>query len=1820
MNKKSIIGITIGIILVVLLATYITLNATSYEVGQTVNLGYGRPDATMTDKDGNAVPNLMNSSYFNYFCAKRGAKVMDFNSITTYYNVANVVITGNTATLSAEIQDSSEVYTETFTESETNANKALALLFYKIKNVDVEVNELDIDIGYTYDEETEKWGYWKVTSTKTGNRIVLTRDRLGISGFPAFGNDFGQYAMWRTLKDWQKNVAINMDKEEQAQSLWKNLASYLQSTDISKYEKSAYQNNITQAATAFAYGEELYSEVVDEVSQVGIENQYGIEESYYKNSSPDKELETRIDNEGTTILGPFQYNFVGKIQNEKPTLTFNQDTTPQEYIIGTYEGSEFVETNKIISGNKFYIKIATDLLANASNIHLNFQIEGISLDNTTTTINFLVRYKNSGAWQPIMHIEQEEGHNEPFKDSYKISKSVEVTLEKKGENGEDLKAEGIKFQIKDETNAVVAYIVTDANGNGIITDSEGKATGETNVTLLTGQTYTLIETENNVYGYKKCILSVEDIEFEGAQIEQSGNNIKFKLNADCSDKLTIKVKNQKELANVAIEKVGENETKLEDVEFVIQIGSSKYIQLKDSQEQIVTVIKGEATINTDNKANSTEYHIEYVEDISKATKFVTDANGKITIKNLEMNKSKTEKYTYTACEVSNPNYGYGSGANTKLRATATELVLNQITSIKITNQIDLGNLQLEKQDENRKDLKLENVGFAIEISPAPENKYAYVALYNKEGKIVTSIKGTSTINRKNIANENEYEVRYYCTDKTISELSEQERDNLEANITTFVTDSNGTFTVNNLEVYSPKTNEKYVYKLIETSNSNYGYIADSVELGDIILEVGETANNVLGNEQKYTKLSGYVWIENSAEKSNNYDGVYTEGDLSNDIKLTDLYINKDDSGLVKNPEAVTPVEIKLRDKTTGEFIKAQPDEFDSNGKYTFVDVEVEKLSNYEVVFIYNGFYYSTVVEHIDKDNGSKVKENATERESLNNKFTTVKNNKEVVAADGTTNTVEYYKEGHTSIVSKLNFDATLSANTTSAGYNLRDAFNAIKTSGTTLTEELENINMGIVLREQPKISINNDIHSVLVEFEGYKYNYEYNGRQNYYENKNGDDIGVKFEQENTEKRYTRTVYSSDIQAAKDQNKEIKVSVTYKMQVANQSRTLGVMPKQLINYFDARYEIKAVGLGLDKETHTITDALTFSDVQLVEGHPEYKSAVIDFNQTIEAGNSNVKSIYITFDIQRDAILDLLNQKSTYHNAVEVLSYSSYYGAETSKVDGVQFTTDQTEAGKIYAGIDKISEPGNMEIVLVDHPSGDGTKILDTTNFEDDTSSAPSLLLEAGEAREISGTIWEDIATNTADNQKLGDGIYDQEKEKPIQNVTIELHRVDNNGNIEEAIATYSNGEPAKTVTNEQGKYTFGYYDQNNKKYVGVLPGKYVIEYNYDGTSYIVGGKNINPNEYKSTIIASQVIENAFKGQNQRWYLVEEGHRYSDARDNIYLRPEYNSETDADITVTNSTYQNELVINNMEAHTPIMDIGIEFTENDTGNALELEFIKELQNIDFGIIERPDIDITLEKQITGLEIISQTGTTIIPKGDPSNPNESMQYVKTGLDGLVSAEIDPKLLQGATLKLEYTITVVNNSDKDYLEEDYYYYGRNGITETTSKVKLVADYLDSTMVLDETQNNESWEVRVVEDLYDTESNKGLINEEVYNELKAGKYHILTTNAFEDVGNGNEKTVKLYASKALAVSDSITEENHVEILELTGNRTIKESIPGNYNPAKDGPGESDNDKVELIVTPPTGTTVNYIVYVIAIMATFAIIVLGIVIIKKKIIK
>lgn len=1351
-------------------------------------------------------------------------------------------------------------------------------------------------------------------------------------------------------------------------------------------------------------------------------------------------------------------------------------------------------------------------------------------------------------------------------------------------------------------------------------------------------TYWLEEISNNNYGYEGMQMEEADVSVSGGnklEIRTKTKQIKF----DISSSTTIKIINKKKLAGLQIVKIkdGEEETKLEDVIFSISVGEKEYIQLKDSNGKVVTTIKGTIKINENNIATSTqkgeEYLLTYVSSESQATKFITDSKGTIVITNLRVYKEGDEKYKYTAHEISNLNYGYGAVENTQQKSTIKELKLDEINVIKISNKKALGDLEVIKYDEDNNDIFLEDVGFTLEISPSPSNLYAYIVLYDDKGEIVKTAKGTTIINSNNTATSDgkEYRVAYYGT---ATKLTESQREK----VTTFVTGEDGKLTIKNLEVYSRETGNKNVYTLKEVTNTNYGYDINSVKIDTINLENGATITKEVGNKQVYTKLSGYVWLENPSGKSDNYDNLYTESETKSfDKKLIDLY-KKNKDVLEVNEEAEIPVEIKLY-KKDGTLIKDKPDDFDTKtGKYTFTEIVIDELENYEVVFEYDGFRYTTIVNGTE-DNASKVIETSKERESLNNNFATIKDNNEIISSDGKTNKVEYNKDGHTSTISKFDFDTNVSANTTNAGYSLKAKFESIKAVATEAVEKIDNINMGIVIREQPKLAIGSDIYSVDVNVNQKGYTYYYNGRQNHYDNLNGDEIGVKFEQENSKNRYTRTVYSSDVEALNNGSATMSVMITYKISLINQSRTLTSVIKEIENYFDARYTIEAIGASYEevnstksngKSNFTIEEE-TNVEVEVGEGVDEveeaYKAVRIKLDEGIQLKAQEKQDIYIKFRVSDKAIRDLLSEKSTYHNATEIMSYATYYGADTTKVNGKQFATEQAKEGNLYSGIDKSSQPGNIKLKLIKDASQQGTTpILDTSEFEDDTTSAPSLLLVAEEARKISGTIFEDNATNESleKNEKLGNGIYDS-GENPIAGVIVELREINDDGTIGNITKYSDRVTEARTTTDENGNYTFGYYDEENKEYVGILPGRYVIQYTYNNEAYIVSteNKNLNVNDYKSTIITSDVIKSAInekdivynnvKYSSEKWYVIEETNRYSDAIDDIEIRKALENET----VINNSTYNNKSYYD-MKSNTPVMDIGIEFTAQDEAYPLVLEPVKELKNVDFGIIERPNVGIIVEKEITSLEITAQNGSSIVPKGNPSDPNTKMQYVKTGLDGKVYAEIESRLLQGAKLNLEYSITVKNDSQIDYLEDEYYLYGIVTDTSTERKIKVtkVTDYLENTMTIEEQQiEDEMWKKTTAKELYDN----GLISDDVYSTLQKGNYHILLTEKFEEIERGEEGTIKLYATKYLASSDIIAECNHTEVIELEGGRTIEKSIPGNYDPNDTAKTEQDDDKVDLIVTPPTGTTTNYGIYVGAAIATFAILILGIVIIKKKII-
>ena len=138
-----------------------------------------------------------------------------------------------------------------------------------------------------------------------------------------------------------------------------------------------------------------------------------------------------------------------------------------------------------------------------------------------------------------------------------------------------------------------------------------------------------------------------------------------------------------------------------------------------------------------------------------------------------------------------------------------------------------------------------------------------------------------------------------------------------------------------------------------------------------------------------------------------------------------------------------------------------------------------------------------------------------------------------------------------------------------------------------------------------------------------------------------------------------------------------------------------------------------------------------------------------------------------------------------------------------------------------------------------------------------------------------------------------------------------------------------------------------------------------------------------------------------------------------------------------------------------------------------------------------------------------------------------------------------------------------------------------------------------------------------------------------YETIKNRELQTIETNTFADLGPGETKTSTIYASTTLAnQEDNSIYDNHVEIIGINSKiaRTIKkvedntraqedkEYQPGNYIPALGSEHQQDDDRVRIIVTPPTGIKTYTAIYIISAVVGLIVIAGGIVLIKKKTMK
>ena len=989
-------------------------------------------------------------------------------------------------------------------------------------------------------------------------------------------------------------------------------------------------------------------------------------------------------------------------------------------------------------------------------------------------------------------------------------------------------------------------------------------------------------------------------------------------------------------------------------------------------------------------------------------------------------------------------------------------------------------------------------------------------------------------------------VGFYVQNKDTKKWVKVENDTVsytdkKEDATEFITDKNGEITIKNLVVGT--------YVAYETKNPNYGYeiIKEGKEKS---ITVDKTAELQIPNPQKYIKLSGYVWVdEDYAEnKKSKRNHLYKDNDYdSNDILL----------------DGIT---VRLIDKTTGNVVKEA--KTSNGGKYLFTDVLVDELEKYYIEFEYDGLTYTNVIPHIDRDNGSKAAENSSVRDEFNKRFSVIEGSTESnkgITKDSAGNpkydlNYNIDKNKHTSTLNNTGL-YPITANTNETGYVIKDHF----TPG---QEEIKYINLGLYEREQPDIALIKDLYNVNVAINGYNHIYEYANRFNNQDRYgNGFNVGVKFGNKYGNMSYTRAIYKADKEyTSSDKSKELKVYVTYKISMKNESSNLQVQVNSIVDYYDSNYTLIKTGTGID-EKGNVTGDISNSGSQSY--NDKYKNVIINTNSKIEHNKS--ADVYVQFELNRDAVLKILNNAENLDNVVEINSYSV-------------FDTD----GKVYAGIDKDSNPGNAV---------PGEKI----TYEDDTDSAPGLKLEvADKVREMTGKVFLDSTSNELKTGEVrqGDGMY-TDGEKGIKGVKVTLKE-----NIE-------NGKVYETTTNDKGDF----------KIEGYIPGDYTLTYTWGDKEYTV-------QNYKGTVYEKDRYD--ANVTNKEWYKTDVNTRYTDAIDN------YNTRKKIDAEIAKVTNKTATTIKTMDSTTPTMGISVEYTTTTTAEVAD--DIKEergdkfncpdfkIENIDFGIVERARQDLALRKRVNTFKVTLANGQviadmTIDEKGNITGERNHVTYMgpsstTTPKNGLVKLELDNELIQGATVEVEYEIKVTNNSELDYVSEDFYKYGIKSGNEVTITPTSIIDYLDKNWGF-EAEKNKEWTVKSLDEI------KNIVAKEVYEneDSTIADKTILYTESLkgQKLKPTESATVNLNVSKVLSNSDEISLDNESEITELTkdgGSRLI--STPGNYIPGQEETKESDESIAEtVIVTPSTGANLGFIVPVMIGVIALVILGAGVVIIKKK---
>lgn len=979
----------------------------------------------------------------------------------------------------------------------------------------------------------------------------------------------------------------------------------------------------------------------------------------------------------------------------------------------------------------------------------------------------------------------------------------------------------------------------------------------------------------------------------------------------------------------------------------------------------------------------------------------------------------------------------------------------------------------------------------------------------------------------------------------------------EAN--TFKTDNAGLIEIKNIK-YPKKTvtneadssgNKKADYEVTarlkegtnvtakEVSNPYYGYTTGNTYT--VELNSGtQLKNTTAKNHQKLVKLSGYVWIDSNSGK-------------------TDVRTEEFENG----EEGFNGITVYLRDKNGNEIKRTTTSELGlyseiQGGEYQFVDIDLDKLQagNYYVEFEYCGIDYQSVVQVLDKNNGSKAIDTNT-RKVLDNKFASVNSSgTQSLGINGVT--VNYNNvSDHVSTVNN-HTGCNVYARTNEAGYDLYSGF-------TPTSEEIRYVNLGLYKKPQTDYALSQDLYDVRVDVNGFSHVYRYatvrySNNGNTIDEESSWNVGVKFQKNSG--TYARAIYKADAEyeAPNHKDNEIKVYVTYKVALRNESAYLGRI-NNIVDYCDSRYGLVAAGTSIDDKDN-IKGNLSFG--KKLGYNDEYSKYIIDVNSVVKSSETNY--IYLQFELNRDGVLSIMNGRDLFNNVAEINSYTTFKDNDVNK-----------------------------PVAVIDQDSVIGNAIPGQINtYEDDTDAARSLQLELKNARVIKGTVFEDSTVHT-EQERIGNGKFDN-GETTIPGVTVTLHEV---------------GKDDSSYDNERQKYEVTTDENGNFEIVGYIPGNYELTYTWGNETYKV-------QYYKGTI-----YDESRDQSDKFWYKTDVNTRKTDALDSWKTREKIDNEMEK---LKYNTLENEInkayngegstyiTITKMNSSTPTMSFSVEYETTVTdGTTDQVKFTVE--NVDFGIVERPKQQLEFSKRVSGYKITLANGQVLVDAEVTEDGKLKGTYDHTtyngplsNYNGLIRTEMDNEMIEGATLEITYTMKVTNVSELDYVSKNYYHYGNKDKSDLVRvSVTELLDYVDGRLAVLDGNWNETNKEHLSEVNASQKDNSEITR------------NYITDKLSKELAPTEFNTVTLHTSKLLTSTDDNTFNNKSEIVEVTKTNTVNSGTPVKVVWNEDKFNFQIADAENVVIVPSTGEDRAFVIPTIIGISSLLVLGIGVFAIKKFVI-